>query len=135
MIELAIVFIVCVTVVMITMIIAWAYKTRIDQQDEMIILKGLADARPLEDQPIQKSLVDHSKVQEEVDRRKESEEPAAALPIDPKNPPRPMTFDASKPGPVPVCQCHGNPVEHGQRIIVWPVDDGRYYVFCAKDDA
>lgn len=137
MIELAIVFMICVTVVMISMIIAWAYKTRIDRQDETIVLKGLADPPPLADQPtiaqVQKNLVDRSKIQEEVDRRKEREGLTAALPIDPKNPPRPMTFNAEKPGPTPVCRCHGKPVVHGQEIIVWPMEENSYLVFCKKD--
>lgn len=49
------------------------------------------------------------------------------MPIDPKNPPKRMTFPMGNPLTPPLCMCHSKPVVGGQEVFAWK--DGAGYRF------
>lgn len=63
-----------------------------------------------------------------------SEKPPVGLPVDPKNPPRPRTWNPKDPEAIPPsCICHNRPLVPGQTVVFWPYQ-GKDVVFCMEGD-
>jgi hypothetical protein len=60
--------------------------------------------------------------------------PSDAMPIDPRNPPKLVTYRPRDPGAERTCSCHGRALRAGQQVYWWPRSDispGVVVVLCA----
>ena len=69
-------------------------------------------------------------VQEAFEKGEKGKTERPALPIDPNNPPKTITFPPNMEY-APSCVCHGKKVQAGQEIIAWPDGNG-YRFFCPE---
>jgi hypothetical protein len=82
---------------------------------------------PLPEEPVTRQYVEEQVETSEAN----APLPAPALPIDPANPPRRMSFPRTG-GEPPRCECHKRKINPGQDVYAWPVEDG-YRFTCAED--
>ena len=121
------IIVVCLTIIVITAIVsaAWYNLHKIDPIEE-----ARQELRAAEKQLFSRTL------------KKSDPEPEpdsmAPIPVDPKNPPVPRTYNR-RPGstaPVPKCFCHGQELQSGQEILWWPVpNSGEVKIYCQREDA
>lgn len=82
---------------------------------------------PVPEEPVTQQYVD-----EQVETSEADAPPSApALPIDPANPPRRMSFPQTS-GETPRCECHKRKVMPGQDVYAWPVEGGFRFT-CAEE--
>lgn len=83
--------------------------------------------------PTPAPVFEYSKTERRVPQEDSAEAAKPPLPLDPKNPPKTITFPMNEANP-PRCVCHGERVQGGQRVVAWPDGEG-YRFLCAEEGA